>query len=108
MHDETAPHVEAHIDNISADLATLRADVARLSASVAELLRHEANQAQDRVKDVVGSAREQLANSATEAREKVRSASAELEATIERNPLTAVAIAMVCGLLLGRIGRDRR
>jgi ElaB/YqjD/DUF883 family membrane-anchored ribosome-binding protein len=103
---DTSRKTEAAADDISADIANLRADVAKLSASMTELLRHQATHAQDRVMDAVGSAREQLASSAADATEKMRSASAELESSIERNPLAAVVIALICGLLLGRIGRD--
>ena len=100
--------VEAHVDDISADLANLRADVAKLTATVTELLKHQASHAQDRVMGAVGSAREQIASSAADAQQKVRSASAELESSIERNPLAAVVIAMLCGWVLGRMGRDNR
>jgi ElaB/YqjD/DUF883 family membrane-anchored ribosome-binding protein len=94
--------------DISADLANLRADVAKLSASVAELLRQQTTQTQDRVREAVDSARNHFTHSAADAKESVRSASAELEASIERNPLTAVMIAMACGLVLGMMGRGHR
>jgi ElaB/YqjD/DUF883 family membrane-anchored ribosome-binding protein len=107
METEMASKTENSVD-LSADLANLRADVAKLSASMAELLRQQTTQTQDRVRDAVDSAREQFAHSAADAKEGVRSASAELEASIERNPLTAVMIAMLCGLMLGMMGRGRR
>ncbi|HWG06766.1 MAG TPA: hypothetical protein VG271_17295 [Beijerinckiaceae bacterium] len=100
--------VEGHVDDISADLANLRADVAKLTATVTDLLKHQASFAQDRVMGAVDSAREQITNSAADAQQRVRSASAELESAIERNPLAAVAVAMLCGWVLGRMGRDNR
>ncbi len=108
MENEMASKAENSAADLSADLANLRADVAKLSASVAELVRHQATHTQDRVMGAVDSAREQLAHSAADAKEKVRSTSAELEASIERNPLTAVMIAMACGLVIGMMGRGNR
>ena len=100
--------VEAPIDDIAADLAHLRSDVAKLTATIGDLLKHQATYAGDRVMDAVGTAREQFASSTAGAQKKVRSASAELESSIEHNPLMAVVIAMICGLVLGRLGRDNR
>lgn len=100
--------VENSAGDISADLANLRSDVAKLSASVTELVRQQATQTQDRVLGAVDSAREQLASSAADAKESLHSASAQLEASIERNPLTAVMISMLCGLVIGMMGRSNR
>jgi ElaB/YqjD/DUF883 family membrane-anchored ribosome-binding protein len=108
MLNEMASKTENSAVDISADLANLRSDVAKLSASVAELLRQQTTQTQDRVRGAVDSAREHIAHSAADAKESVRSASAELEASIERNPLTAVIIAVMCGLVLGMMGRGHR
>ena len=108
MDDKIATTTKETAVDLSADLANLRGDVAKLSASVAELLRQQATQTQDRVRGAVDSARDQLAHSAADAKESVRSAGAELEASIERNPLTAVMIAMLCGLVLGMMGRSQR
>jgi ElaB/YqjD/DUF883 family membrane-anchored ribosome-binding protein len=108
MVNEMASKTEDSAVDIAADLANLRSDVAKLSASMAELLRQQTMQTQDRVRGVVDSAREHLAHSAADAKESVRSASAELEASIERNPVTAVMIAMMCGLVLGLMGRGHR
>lgn len=108
MENEMASKTENSAVDISADLANLRDDVAKLSASVAELLRQQTTQTQDKVRGAVDNAREQLAHSAADAKESVRSASAELESSIERNPLTAVMIAMLCGLVLGMMGRSHR
>jgi ElaB/YqjD/DUF883 family membrane-anchored ribosome-binding protein len=108
MENEMARKTENSAVDLSADLANLRADVAKLSGSMAELLRQQKAQTQDRIRGAVDSAREHFAHSAADAKESVRSASAEFEASIERNPLTAVMIAMMCGLVLGMMGRSQR
>lgn len=107
LNEVKSPNAETAVD-VAADLANLRSDVAKLSASVTEILRQQSTHTQDRVRGVVDATRERIAHSAADAKESVRSASAELESTIGRNPLTAVAIALMCGLVIGMMGRARR
>ncbi|ACB96797.1 DUF883 family protein [Beijerinckia indica] len=103
---------------LSADLTALRNDIAKLSSSVAELVRSRAHVTSDTVFGVVDQARQKftesahdakdrLSNSAAQAQEQVSGISADIEATIERNPIIAVLIAAFAGLLVGLISRPR-
>jgi ElaB/YqjD/DUF883 family membrane-anchored ribosome-binding protein len=115
---------------VSADLAALRDDFAKLSASVADLVKAQAGQASAAMRSAVGDARERLASSTAETRERLAgraadaqaramdkaaaaqdrflAATADLESTIERNPLIAVLIALFIGLLMGTLSRSRK
>lgn len=94
--------------DIAADIATLRADLAKFGASVAEFVQQQTAQTEDKVRGAIDHAREHLARSASDAKQSVRSTSADFEGSIERSPLTAVMIALMCGLLLGMMGRGPR
>lgn len=100
--------IEEASQDIAADLAALRQDVAKLTASVGELLRAEASATTNTVLGAVDSARRKLADGAAEAQGRVGAVGSDLEATIERNPLMAVLIAMVAGLLIGMFSRTQR
>ena len=78
-------NTEGAAGDLAADLAALRQDVARLSETVSELVHHQVADAQENVRAVRG----------------------EIEASIERNPMTAVPIAFGIGMLIGRMNRSR-
>ncbi len=112
--------------DLSADFLGLRDDVRRLTDLVADLAGSSADQARGRASDRVdqvrdrfsstlegargrmSSAADRFAAQASDVTERVRGAGAELEARVERNPLTAVMIAVVGGLLIGAMSRARR
>jgi len=71
--------------DFTADLAALRQDVARLSETASELVQHQVADAQENVRAVRG----------------------EIGASIQRNPMTAVLIAVGIGVLIGRMNRWR-
>jgi ElaB/YqjD/DUF883 family membrane-anchored ribosome-binding protein len=93
--------------DLSADLVALRADIARLSDTMAGLVRSQANSASAAVKGVMGDARDQLSQAASQAQESALGAAADLERRIEKNPLTAVLIAAGIGMALGMMSRSR-
>jgi len=76
-------HAEGAAGDFAADLAALRQDVAHLAETLGKLVQH---QTQDRV----------------------RAASGEIQASIRRNPLTAVLIAFGIGISVGIMNRSRR
>ncbi len=123
--------------DLSEDFSALQADVRRLTAMVADLADDQGRRAQSRASDAadnvrdrfsgtVGQARNRFASTMDQARDRVadtadrfagrasevsgrvRGAGAEFEARVERNPLTAVMIAVVGGLLIGALSRSRR
>ena len=93
--------------DITADLAALRRDVARLAETMSTLAQQQAQAAGHRVSEAVGDARDKIASTAADAQDRVRAATGEIEACIERNPLMAVLIALGVGVSLGLLTRSR-
>lgn len=85
------------------DLTGLRDEVAKLSKSVADMLQKQAATTRDQVVDAVSSASEILSDAASVAKEKFVSVEADLEERIKGNPMMAVGIAVVVGVLIGKI-----
>jgi ElaB/YqjD/DUF883 family membrane-anchored ribosome-binding protein len=94
--------------DLAADLAALRRDVARLAETMSALVQQQTQAAGRRVSEAVGDARDRIASGATDAQNRVRVASGEIEACIERNPLTAMLVALGIGMSLGLLSRSRR
>jgi ElaB/YqjD/DUF883 family membrane-anchored ribosome-binding protein len=92
--------VPASQDFVS-DLAALRDDVAKLSSSVSGFIRSHTAATTNTVFDAVDNTRQKISDTASRAQDRVAGASTELETTIERNPLMAVLVAMVAGILVG-------
>lgn len=93
--------------DITAELAALKRDVARLAETIGELAQHQTKAVGLRASDAVEDASDGIAGAAADAQKRVRSASGEIEASIERNPLTSVLIAFGIGMSLGVFGRSR-
>src|ERR1700722_1062831 len=87
--------------DFAADLAALRADIVKLTASVTNLVKAETAATTDNFYGAVDAARQKLSDGALEAKDRLSGASSDLEASIERNPLIAVLIAMAAGLVIG-------
>lgn len=85
------------------DLTGLRDEVAKLSKSVADMLQKQAATTRDQVVDAVSSVSETLSDAASVAKEKFVSVEADLEERIKGNPMMAVGIAVVVGVLIGKI-----
>ena len=99
--------VEEASQDFTADLASLRDDVAKLSSSLSEFIRtHSA--ATTTVSDVVDNAQQKISGTATKAQNRVTGATTDLEATIERNPLAAVLIALGAGIIVGLLSHGRK
>ena len=93
--------------DVAADLAAIREDVARLAETISKLLQRQTQAAGVGVSEAVGDAKDKVADTVAEARSFSRAASGEIEASIERNPLTAVLIAFGVGMWLGLMSRSR-
>jgi ElaB/YqjD/DUF883 family membrane-anchored ribosome-binding protein len=92
---------------IGADLAALRRDVSHLAETMRGVLESQTEAAGLRVSDAVGDARSRISNAAGDAQKNVKAAGGEIGASIERNPLTAMLIALGVGMVLGSLGRSR-
>jgi ElaB/YqjD/DUF883 family membrane-anchored ribosome-binding protein len=93
--------------DLNVDLAALRADIARLSDTVATMVRSQADAAGAAVRGVMGDARDQFSQAASNAQDSAFGAAADLERRIEKNPLTAVLIAAGIGMALGMMSKSR-
>lgn len=92
--------------DIGADLAALRRDVAHLAETMRGVLETQTEAAGLRVSDAVGDARSRISNAACDAQKNVTAAGGEIGASIERNPLTAMLIALGVGMVIGSLGRS--
>lgn len=100
--------VEEASKDFAADLAALRDDVTKLTSSVSEVIRTHTAATTNTVFDAVDNARQKISDTASKTQDRVAGASTDLETTIERNPLAAVVIAMVAGILVGLLSRGRK
>jgi ElaB/YqjD/DUF883 family membrane-anchored ribosome-binding protein len=98
---------EATIEDTTAHLAALRQDIARLSESVSALLQNPAPRVTQHVADAVEDAKAKLSSTAADVKSRVNVAGCEIEASIERHPLTAMLISFGVGMALGVMTRAR-
>ena len=100
-------HVSGSVAEIGADLAALRRDIAHLAEAIRGTAEHQAQAAGIRVSDAVEDVRSKVSNAAEDARNNVKAAGAQFGGGIERNPLTAMLIALGVGVVIGSLGRSR-
>ncbi len=100
--------IEEATQDFAADLTALREDISKLTLSVAELVRSQANSTADSMFGAVDSARRKISDTASDAQDRVTALGADLESTIERNPLTAIFVAIGAGILIGLLSRSRK
>ena len=98
---------EGTLEDTTAHLAALRQDVARLSESVSALLQNPAPGVVQQVSDAVDDAKAKFSSTAADVKSRVSAAGGEVEATIERHPLTAILISFGVGMALGVMSRWR-
>lgn len=98
---------EGTTGDMTADLAALRQDLARLSESVSAMLQAQAQGGAQHISDAASAAKAGLANTAADVKSRISSAGGELEASIARNPMTAVLITFAVGMVLGMMSRSR-
>jgi ElaB/YqjD/DUF883 family membrane-anchored ribosome-binding protein len=98
---------EGTFEDTTAHLAALRQDIARLSESVSALLQNPAPGVTQHVADAVEDAKAKFSSTAAEVKSRVNAAGGEIEASIERNPLTAIMISFGVGMALGMMTRAR-
>jgi ElaB/YqjD/DUF883 family membrane-anchored ribosome-binding protein len=101
------PPEEASPD-IAADWLALRDDITKLTASVSELVRAEATATSDTVLGAVNDVRQKFSEQTTDVKDRLSGAGSDLETAIQRNPLMAMLIAMVAGLLIGLLSRPHK
>jgi ElaB/YqjD/DUF883 family membrane-anchored ribosome-binding protein len=90
-------HVAGSVAEIGTDLTALRPDIAHLAETIRETVEYQTQAAGIRVSGAVGDARSKISDAAGDAQKNVKAASGEIGASIERNPLTAMLIALGVG-----------
>jgi ElaB/YqjD/DUF883 family membrane-anchored ribosome-binding protein len=85
------------------DFSSVRDDVAKLAQTLSDLLQKQASSTRDQVVDAVGTAANNVAQSTSDAQDKLTSLEADISLRIRRNPWTAVAIAALVGLLIAKL-----
>ena len=98
---------EGTFEETTAHLAALRRDIARLSESVSALLQNSAPGVAEQVSDAVDDAKAKFSSTAADVKSRVNGAGGEIEASIERHPLTAMLISFGVGMALGVMTRAR-
>jgi len=94
-------------EDFAKDLTAIREDIAHLTETISKLVQHQTRAVGLRTSDAVGDVRDKIVNTTSDAQDRIRAASGEIEASIERNPLTAVLIAFGIGMSVGVISRSR-
>jgi ElaB/YqjD/DUF883 family membrane-anchored ribosome-binding protein len=100
--------IEEATQDFAADLSALREDITKLTLSVTELVRAQASTTADSMFGAVDNARKKITDKASDAQDRVSEISADIESTIERNPLTAIFVAIGAGILIGLLSRSRK
>jgi ElaB/YqjD/DUF883 family membrane-anchored ribosome-binding protein len=109
---------EAAQDGLSDYVSSLQADIAGLKDTLARLVSQVSSQTATTVRQVgqsvasqVGSAASNAADAgselATSAKEQAKTFAAELEGMAKRNPLGALAGALLVGVIIGMVSRGR-
>jgi ElaB/YqjD/DUF883 family membrane-anchored ribosome-binding protein/uncharacterized protein YjbJ (UPF0337 family) len=87
----------------SGDFEALRSDVARLAQTVGQLVQNQASSTREQMRSVVGTASDNLSQTAAVAQDRFMSMEAEMESQIKKNPLAAVGVALGIGILIGKM-----
>ena len=88
----------------SLDFSGLRDEIGKLTQRVSELAQNQVSAGRDRVVGAMGTAGETLSQSTANAQDKFAAIEGDVESRIKKNPWSAVAIAGLIGLLIGKMG----
>lgn len=101
--------------DLASDFSSLRDDLRKLTNAVTDLATDQADEGRGTLMDAVGKARgrfsdtaDRFSSQASYVTDRATRAQAELGSRIEKNPLTAVMIAVVGGLVIGALSRSRK
>jgi uncharacterized protein YjbJ (UPF0337 family) len=87
----------------SIDMTALRDDVAKLSQSVADLVQKQAASTRDQLAGAVSAAGDNLNQAASAAQDTFVSLEADVEGRIKNYPWTAVGVAALIGVMIGKM-----
>jgi ElaB/YqjD/DUF883 family membrane-anchored ribosome-binding protein len=111
---EAMSHVQSAIDSAkeavssgaqaaAGEIGALQDQVGKLAQSVAQLLQDQASSARDQVVGAVGKASDTISQSATAAQDTLTSIETDVGARIKGNPWSAVVLAVLVGVLIGKM-----
>jgi len=87
----------------SIDLTGVQDEIAKLTQSVTALVQKQASTTRDQVMGAVGAASDNLSQSAAMAQDRLASMEEDMGTRIRRNPWSAVAVAALVGVLIGKM-----
>jgi ElaB/YqjD/DUF883 family membrane-anchored ribosome-binding protein len=87
----------------SIDLSGIQDEIAKLTQSVTALVQKQASTTRDQVMGVVGAAGDNLSQSASAAQDSLISMEEDMGTRIRKNPWSAVAVAALVGVLIGKM-----
>jgi ElaB/YqjD/DUF883 family membrane-anchored ribosome-binding protein len=96
---------DASTEDLVAQLETIRADVAKLTSILSKIATDEVDTARARVREAASAIGDQGERLAGAARQSAQSSAHEMEAAIQRNPMSAVLVAVGLGFLFGMFSR---
>jgi ElaB/YqjD/DUF883 family membrane-anchored ribosome-binding protein len=85
------------------EIGALQDQIAQLAGTVTQLVKDQTSRARGQVMEAVGTAGDSVSQTAAVAKDSLASLEADVEARIKRNPWSAVAIAALVGLLIGKM-----
>ena len=96
--------VASGVDAVSSiDLSGIRDEIAKLTQTVTDLVQKQASTTRDQVMGAVGAAGDNLSQSASAAQDTLISMEEDMGTRIRRNPWSAVAVAALVGVLIGKM-----
>jgi ElaB/YqjD/DUF883 family membrane-anchored ribosome-binding protein len=90
-------------DELREELQALRADFAKLVETVKAMGKEQADAALHSAREAVDHAADKVRSKAAEAQRRGEAAAADLEAMVNRHPLTSILAAIGLGYLVGRM-----
>ena len=101
-------------DALQEQLRALRSDLAQISTTVTQLVQSQGGSLREAAASAVGVARERVTGIADQGRQfadqaqtQMAAMAREIESQIERNPMTAVLVALGIGFAVGLMSRSR-
>ena len=98
---------EAMNNDVIEGFEALRKDVAKLVEAMSQLTQRNVQAAEGHVADILDDTKNKVASAAAGAKTHALAATNEIEAGIERNPMTALLIAFGVGLAVAVVSRPR-
>jgi ElaB/YqjD/DUF883 family membrane-anchored ribosome-binding protein len=85
------------------EIGALQDQIGQVAGTVTQLVKDQTSRARGQVMEAVGTAGDSVSQTAAVAKDSLASLEADVEARIKRNPWSAVAIAALVGLLIGKM-----